>query len=81
MRTKTINKYDYLLTPIISDGERALILLQMARVCYTQWAIAGGIEPDWDELPPTEKDRWGQSVRASFRAMLSLVGEGLYKEK
>ena len=66
--------FSYLLTPVISDGERALILLQMARVAYTKWAELGKIEPDWDALSPEEKERWGQAVRVAVRAMFSLMG-------
>jgi hypothetical protein len=67
--------FDFLLTPVVSDGERALILLQMARVAYTTWAEMGGIEPDWDGLSLEEKQRWGEVARASIRAMLSLMGK------
>ena len=66
--------YEYLLTPVVFDGDRALILLQMARVAYTRWAELGGIEPDWDGLSPAEKKRWGESVRVAVRAMFSLMG-------
>jgi hypothetical protein len=47
--------FSYLRTPIISEGERALILLQMSRVAYTKWADLGNIEPDWDGLSLEEK--------------------------
>jgi hypothetical protein len=60
--------------PVVSEGERAIIQLQMARVAYQEWAICGGIEPDWDALPMSEKERWVRYVRKAFRAMLSLVG-------
>ena len=66
--------FNYLLTPVLSDGERALILLQMARVAYARWAELGKIEPDWDALSPEEKERWGQAVRVAVRAMFSLMG-------
>lgn len=66
---------EYLLEPVLSDGERALIILQMARVAYQEWANMGGIEPDWDALPAVEKDRWAVAVRGAFRVMLSLMGE------
>ena len=66
---------EYLLEPVLSDGERALIILQMARVAYQEWANMGGIEPDWDALPGVEKDRWAVAVRGAFRVMLSLMGE------
>jgi hypothetical protein len=73
--TEGSGPYEFLLKPIVSDGERALILLQMARVAYTRWAELGGIQPDWDALSVAEKRRWGEAVRASFRAMLSLMGQ------
>jgi hypothetical protein len=60
--------------PVISEGERAIVQLQMARVAYEEWAICGGIKPDWDALSMPEKERWIRSVRKAFRAMLSLVG-------
>jgi hypothetical protein len=69
-----VTTFDFLLTPIVSDGERALILLQMARVAYTTWGEMGGIEPDWDGLSMEEKQRWGEVARVSIRAMLSLIG-------
>ena len=67
--------YEFLVQPVISDGDRALILLQMGRVAYTEWAELGGIEPDWDALSMEEKERWIRIVRASVRAMLSLMGQ------
>ena len=72
--TQRSGAYEFLLKPIVSDGERALIVLQMARVAYTRWAELGGIDPDWDALSEDEKRRWGEAVRSSFRAMLSLMG-------
>jgi hypothetical protein len=66
--------FKYLLTPVLSDGERALILLQMARVAYMKWAELGKVDPDWDALSPAEKERWGQAVRVAVRAMFSLIG-------
>ena len=73
--SKRSGAYEFLLKPVVSEGERALILLQMARVAYTRWAELGGIEPDWDALSLEEKRRWGEAVRASVRAMLSLMGQ------
>ena len=68
--------YEFLLQAVvISDGERAMLLLQMGRVAYTTWAEQGGIEPDWDALSIDEKERWIKTVRASVRAMLSLMGQ------
>ena len=67
--------FDFLTTPVVSDRERAFILLQMARVAYTTWAEMGGIEPDWDGLSIDEKQRWGEVARVSVRAMLSLMGK------
>ena len=72
-----MTEYDFLLKPVVTDGERALILLQMARVAYTKWAEMGGIEPDWDALSTEEKRRWGEAARVSIRAMLSLMGNVL----
>jgi hypothetical protein len=66
---------DYLLDPILTDGERAMIVLGMARSAYTTWAELGGIRPDWDALSADEKRRWGKSVRAAVRVMLSLMAE------
>jgi hypothetical protein len=73
--TERSGPYEFLLKPIVSDGERAIIVLQMARVAYTRWAELGGIHPDWDALAVAEKRRWGEAVRASIRAMLSLMGQ------
>ena len=73
--TEESGPYEFLLKPIVSEGERALIVLQMARVAYTRWAELGGIQPDWDALSIEEKRRWGEAVRSSFRAMLSLMGQ------
>lgn len=64
-----------LFQPVISQGERALILLHMARVAYQEWAEVGGITPDWDALSVGEKERWVRTVRMSFRAMMSLFGQ------
>jgi hypothetical protein len=64
--------FDYLLAPVISEAERAMILLQMARVGYTEWAKRGSITPDWDALNYDEKERWGHVVREATRAMLNL---------
>ena len=46
--------YDFLLKPVVSDGERALMLLQMARVATQNGAELGGIEADWDGLSVDE---------------------------
>jgi hypothetical protein len=73
--TEGSGPYEFLLKPIVADGERAIIVLQMARVAYTRWAELGGIHPDWDSLALEEKRRWGEAVRASVRAMLSLMGQ------
>ena len=66
---------DYLLEPVLTDGERAMIVLSMARSAYNMWAELGGIQPDWDALPDDDKRRWGKAVRAAFRVMLSLMAE------
>ena len=66
---------DYLLDPVLTDGERAMIVLSMARIAYTTWAELGGIHPDWDALTTDDKRRWGKAVRAAFRVMLSLMTE------
>ena len=66
---------DYLLEPVLSDGERAMIVLGMARVAYTTWAELGGIQADWDALTDNDKRRWGKAVRAAFRVMLNLMTE------
>lgn len=64
-----------LFQPVISEGERALILLHMARVAYQEWAELGGIKPDWDALSLEEKERWVRIVRIAVRAMMSLFGQ------
>ena len=65
----------YFLRPVISDGERTFMLLQMSRMAYTRWAELGRIEPDWDALSPEEMERWAQVVRVTVRAMFSLMGD------
>lgn len=62
-----------LLDPVISDGERAMLIFKMARDAYRVWCWRGGIEPNWDALPKHEKDRWAATVRASFRSLVGLV--------
>ena len=64
-----------LLDPVLSDGERAMLIFKMARDGYREWCLRGGIEPDWDALPTPEKDRWAATVRASFRALVGLLAE------
>lgn len=65
----------YLTHPVLSDAERALILVGMAKEAYRVWAEFGGIEPDYDALSIPEKERWGQAVRAAVRVMFSVVGD------
>jgi hypothetical protein len=64
-----------LFQPVISEGERALILLHMARIAYQEWSEIGGIKPDWDALSVQEKERWVRTVRLAVRAMMSLFGQ------
>jgi hypothetical protein len=66
---------DYLLEPVLTDGERAMIILSMARAAYTTWTELGGVKPEWDLLSEDDKRRWGKAVRSSFRVMLSLMAE------
>lgn len=66
-----------LFKPVISEGERALILLHMARIAYQEWAELGGIKPDWEALSVEEKDRWVRTVRIAVRGMMSLFGQVL----
>ena len=63
---------DYLLDPVLTDGERAMLILTMARTAYTTWAELGGLKPDWDGLSAVNKRRWGKAVTAAFRVMLNL---------
>lgn len=69
--------FEFLLRPVLTEGERAVILLQMARASYEEFAKLRGFEPDWDSLPVQEKQVWGAIVRRAFRVMLSLVGDKL----
>jgi hypothetical protein len=69
--------YETLFQPVISDNERAMLLMHMARVAYQEWAEYGGIKPDWEALSVDEKERWVRVVRISTRAMLSLWGHVL----
>lgn len=64
-----------LFQPVISEDERALILLHMARIAYQEWSEIGGIKPDWDALSVQEKERWVRTVRLAVRAMMSLFGQ------
>ena len=64
--------FDYLLAPVISETERAMILLQMARVGYMEWAKRGGATPAWDALNNEEKERRVHVVREATRAMLNV---------
>ena len=65
--------FEELFKPVISDGERAMMLMQMGRAAYTKWADVGGITPDWDALPMSEKERWILTARITVRAMLNLI--------
>jgi hypothetical protein len=67
--------HQYLTHPVLSDSERAVILMQMAQAAYKVWAEAGGINSDYDALDIAEKERWGQAVRAAVRVMFRVMGE------
>lgn len=67
--------FEFLLTPVLNDGERAYLMLQMARTAYETWCLRGGIVPDWDSLPLRDKETWGQVTRQSLRVMMSVMAE------
>lgn len=67
--------HQYLTHPVLSDAERAVILMAMAKEAYRVWAEMGGIDPDYENLSIFEKERWGEAVRAASRAMLGVISD------
>ena len=55
--------------PVMSDGERAMILLQMSRAAYE----ANPQTTPWDELPSGTKEEWMRAVRAAVRVMFGVM--------
>ena len=55
--------------PVMSDGERAMILLQMSRAAYE----ANPQTTPWDELPSGTKEEWMRAVRAAVRVMFGVI--------
>jgi hypothetical protein len=60
---------EILFEPVISDAERAMILLQMSRAAYE----ANPQTTPWDELPSGTKEEWMRAVRASLRVMFGVI--------
>jgi hypothetical protein len=60
---------EILFEPVISDAERAMILLQMSRAAYE----ANPQNTPWDELPSGTKEEWMRAVRAAVRVMFGVV--------
>jgi hypothetical protein len=60
---------EILFEPVISDAERAMILLQMSRAAYE----ANPQSTPWDELPSGTKEEWMRAVRAAVRVMFGVV--------
>ena len=63
----------YLFDPVLTDGERATIILQMSKAAYEAWAKGAGINRRWEDLPVDERGRWSAAVRASVRVMFNLM--------
>jgi hypothetical protein len=60
---------EILFEPVISDAERAMILLQTSRAAYE----ANPQSTPWDELPSGTKEEWMRAVRAAVRVMFGVV--------
>ena len=60
---------EILFEPVISEAERAMILLQMSRAAYE----ANPQTTPWDELPSGTKEEWMRAVRAAVRVMFGVV--------
>ena len=73
--------FDYLTEPVITDAERAAILLHMSRTAYETWCELGAITPNWDALSVTEKHRWGEAIRTGVRAMFNLAKEDRVRDQ
>jgi hypothetical protein len=60
---------EILYEPVISDDERAMILLQMSRAAYEAYPNT----IPWDELPSGVKEDWMRAVRAALRVMFGIM--------
>ena len=63
-----------LFQPVISEGERALILLHMARIAYQEWSDLVASDLTGRAQPPGEGSV-GCGRFAAVRAMMSLFGQ------
>jgi len=72
---ESTERQSYLLTPVLTDEERAVVLMQMSKAAYETWAQLGGLNANYEELSLVEKEKWGRAVGAAVRVMFRLVGD------